>query len=47
MFAARLRWTGSTGLGWDGYDRAHEAQAPPAEQVLALTPPNATANRAS
>ena len=37
MFAARLRWTGSTGLGWDGYDRAHEAQAPPAEQVLALT----------
>ena len=32
-----LRWTGSTGLGWEGYDRAHEASAPPAEQSLTLT----------
>jgi organic hydroperoxide reductase OsmC/OhrA len=36
-YETRLRWTGSTGLGWDGYDRAHEATAPPAEQVLTLT----------
>jgi organic hydroperoxide reductase OsmC/OhrA len=36
-YQARLRWTGSTGAGWERYDRAHEAQAPPAEQALALT----------
>ena len=36
-YEARLRWTGSTAYGWESYDRAHEAQAPPAEQVLALT----------
>jgi organic hydroperoxide reductase OsmC/OhrA len=36
-FEARLRWTGSTGAGWDGYDRAHEAVAPPAEPRLTLT----------
>jgi organic hydroperoxide reductase OsmC/OhrA len=33
----RLRWTGSTGLGWEGYDRAHTAVAPPAEQEIRLT----------
>jgi organic hydroperoxide reductase OsmC/OhrA len=32
-----LRWTGSTGLGWERYDRAHTAVAPPAEQELTLT----------
>ena len=37
MYEARLRWEGSTGLGWENYDRAHEAGAPPAEQVLELT----------
>jgi organic hydroperoxide reductase OsmC/OhrA len=36
-YETRLRWTGSTGLGWEGYDRAHEASAPPAEQPLTLT----------
>ena len=36
-YETRLRWTGSTGLGWEGYDRAHEASAPPAEQRLTLT----------
>jgi organic hydroperoxide reductase OsmC/OhrA len=33
----RLRWTGSTGLGWEDYDRAHTAVAPPAEQEIRLT----------
>jgi organic hydroperoxide reductase OsmC/OhrA len=36
-YEARLRWTGSTGLGWESYDRAHEATSPPAEQPLTLT----------
>ena len=36
-YRARLRWEGSTGLGWEDYDRAHEATAPPAEQPLTLT----------
>ena len=36
-YQTRLRLTGSTGLGWEGYDRAHEASAPPAEQALTLT----------
>jgi organic hydroperoxide reductase OsmC/OhrA len=36
-YESRLRWTGSTGAGWDGYDRAHEAAAPPAEQSVRLT----------
>jgi len=36
-YETRLRWSGSTGLGWDGYDRAHSASAPPAEQAIRLT----------
>jgi organic hydroperoxide reductase OsmC/OhrA len=36
-YEARLRWEGSTGLGWERYDRAHEASAPPAEQAVTLT----------
>jgi organic hydroperoxide reductase OsmC/OhrA len=32
-----LQWTGSTGLGWESYDRAHTALAPPAEQEIRLT----------
>jgi organic hydroperoxide reductase OsmC/OhrA len=36
-YETRLRWTGSTGLGWEGYDRAHTAVAPPAEQEVRLT----------
>jgi organic hydroperoxide reductase OsmC/OhrA len=34
---ARLSWTGSTGLGWDHYDRTHSVTAPPAEQELSVT----------
>jgi organic hydroperoxide reductase OsmC/OhrA len=36
-YETRLHWTGSTGLGWEGYDRTHAAQAPPAEQEIRLT----------
>jgi organic hydroperoxide reductase OsmC/OhrA len=36
-YETRLRWTGSTGLGWESYDRAHSVTAPPAEQEVGLT----------
>jgi organic hydroperoxide reductase OsmC/OhrA len=36
-YETRLRWTGSTGLGWEGYDRAHTVVAPPAQQEIRLT----------
>jgi organic hydroperoxide reductase OsmC/OhrA len=34
-FSARTSWTGSTGLGWEDYDRAHTTSV--AEQTVALT----------
>jgi len=36
-YDTRLRWSGSTGLGWDHYAREHTVSAPPAEQQIALT----------
>jgi organic hydroperoxide reductase OsmC/OhrA len=36
-YEARTHWNGSTALGWERYDRAHSASAPPAEQELTLT----------
>ena len=36
-YETRLRWSGSTGAGWDTYDRAHTALAPPARQEVRLT----------
>jgi organic hydroperoxide reductase OsmC/OhrA len=36
-YETRVQWTGSTGLGWDHYDRAHVATASPAEQEVRLT----------
>jgi organic hydroperoxide reductase OsmC/OhrA len=36
-YTTRLRWEGSTGIGWEDYDRAHMASAPPAEQEIRLT----------
>jgi organic hydroperoxide reductase OsmC/OhrA len=32
-----VRWTGSTGLGWDHYDRTHVATAPGVEQEVKVT----------
>ncbi|MGH2837061.1 MAG: OsmC family protein, partial [Thermoleophilaceae bacterium] len=34
-FAARTSWTGSTGEGWEHYDRTHEASV--SEQTVSLT----------
>jgi organic hydroperoxide reductase OsmC/OhrA len=36
-YQARTHWTGDTGLGWEDYDRAHTASAPPAAPELTLT----------
>ena len=36
-YETRLRWTGSTGLGWDHYGREHVVTAPPAEQEVRVT----------
>jgi hypothetical protein len=36
-YETRLHWTGSTGLGWERYDRRHSATAPPARQEVGLT----------
>ncbi|MFL5885353.1 MAG: OsmC family protein [Thermoleophilaceae bacterium] len=36
-YDARIRWTGSTGLGWDSYDRTHTVAAPPAVAEIGMT----------
>jgi organic hydroperoxide reductase OsmC/OhrA len=36
-YKAHTVWRGSTGAGWDGYDRAHAVTAPPAQQPLTMT----------
>jgi organic hydroperoxide reductase OsmC/OhrA len=36
-YETRLYWTGSTGVGWDHYDRTHSVSAPPAEQEVRVT----------
>ncbi len=36
-YETRVRWTGSTGLGWENYDRTHVAEAPGAAQEVRLT----------
>ena len=36
-YKARTHWTGSTSVGWEHYDRAHTAVAPPAEAELTVT----------
>jgi organic hydroperoxide reductase OsmC/OhrA len=36
-YETRLNWSGSTGLGWDNYDRVHSATAPPAGQEIQIT----------
>ena len=36
-FEARVRWEGSTAVGYERYDRAHLAAAPPAEQEVTVT----------
>jgi organic hydroperoxide reductase OsmC/OhrA len=36
-YTTTTRWTGTTAVGYDAYDRAHEASAPPADAQLALS----------
>ena len=36
-YATSLRWAGTTGGGYEAYDRAHTVTAAPAEAVLALS----------
>jgi organic hydroperoxide reductase OsmC/OhrA len=36
-YETRVHWTGSTGLGWDHYDRTHVATSPGAEQAVRVT----------
>ena len=36
-YEAQVHWSGSTGAGWDHYDRAHSVTAPPADPVLTVT----------
>lgn len=35
-YQARVHWSGSTGVGYDAYDRTHTAEAPPARAALDL-----------
>jgi organic hydroperoxide reductase OsmC/OhrA len=36
-YSARTHWQGSTGKGYEHYDRAHIAEAPLAEQAITVT----------
>jgi organic hydroperoxide reductase OsmC/OhrA len=36
-YRAELEWRGSTGAGYDAYDRGHTVTSPPAEAELTLT----------
>jgi organic hydroperoxide reductase OsmC/OhrA len=36
-YAASCAWQGSTGAGYEAYDRSHEAHTPPAEATLELS----------
>ena len=36
QYSATVTWHGSTGVGYDAYDRVHEATAPPATATLQL-----------
>jgi organic hydroperoxide reductase OsmC/OhrA len=36
-YETNVRWSGSTGLGWESYDRTHVGSAPRAAQEVGLT----------
>ena len=36
-YTSRLSWRGSTGVGYDAYDRGHRVATPPAERELVLS----------
>ncbi len=37
LYTAHTHWIGDTALGWERYERAHTASAPPAETELTVT----------
>ncbi len=37
IYTSRLSWQGSTGVGYDTYDRTHRVATPPADAELVLT----------
>jgi organic hydroperoxide reductase OsmC/OhrA len=37
LYETRVHWIGSTGAGWNAYDRAHTGSAAPSAQELQLT----------
>jgi organic hydroperoxide reductase OsmC/OhrA len=37
VYSARVEWSGSTGVGYRGYPRAHTAWTPPATEALDLS----------
>ena len=45
-YRATARWSGSTGVGYDAYDRTHAATAPPAAPELSLSADPAFGGRA-
>lgn len=45
-YRARIDWSGSTGAGWEHYDRTHVGRADPAEQPVTLTTGEAKGNPA-
>jgi organic hydroperoxide reductase OsmC/OhrA len=36
-YDAELHWTGSTGEGYDAYDRSHRVRCPPVDELLTLS----------
>jgi organic hydroperoxide reductase OsmC/OhrA len=36
QYRVSCRWSGSTGVGYDGYDRTHQMSAPPAQVSLTV-----------
>ena len=36
-YRAQLSWTGSTGVGYDAYDRTHRVHLPPVDHELVVT----------
>lgn len=45
-YRSQLSWSGSTGVGYDAYDRTHQVVVPPAEGELMLTSDPAFRGRA-
>ncbi len=47
QFRATCRWEGTTAIGYDNYDRAHDLACPPADEVLHMSSDHAFLGEAS